>query len=172
MIKRYFAIALAAVVLSVAGASARANNLDDAIESIVEEAESDRFQLWNSCRPVTLSVQGIAKDKDAAKIGLKQETVVIAARSKLRIARLYADRAIAALIVDVTVVGAAFHIGVDYWKPVKDVASGLQRRAGTWGAYQVGTHGDNASFIISSVSELIDRFIDSYLGTNDSVCMK
>ena len=170
MIKRYFAIALAAVVLSVAGASARANDFEDALKSIVEE--SARFQLWNRCRPVTLSVQGIAKDKDAAKIGLKQETVVIAARSKLRIARLYADRAIAALIVDVTVVGAAFHIGVGYWKPVKDVASGLQRRAGTWGAYQVGTHGDNASFIISSVSELIDRFIDSYLGTNDSVCMK
>ena len=68
MIKRYFAIALAAVVLSVAGASARANNLDDAIESIVEEAESDRFQLWNrlpSCDPVGSLV--LAKDKDAGE---------------------------------------------------------------------------------------------------------
>ena len=176
MTKRFFAIALAVVGLFVAGASARANDLDDAIKSIMEESELDRFQLWNDCQPMILSFSDISKDDDAVKIGLKNDEIAIAVRSRLRAARLYVDHVRAFLEarglirVRVTLTNRAFYTGIKYEKIVNDPASGGAGWASTWDTYSVGTHGSDPSYIVRSISEHMDKFIDEYLRVNASAC--
>ena len=131
----------------------------------------DRFSLWNDCRTMGLAVENL--DKAATEIVLTKEAVTVAARSRLRSARLYrADGGVPFLGVSVTIVGSAFGVEVAYSKWVKDGASGISRGAYTWIRTSVGTHGRDESYILSSVSRKVDEFIDEYLRVNDSDCRK
>ena len=154
------AVALALVLVSPAGAAEKVS-------------QADRFKLWNDCRTMGLVVEDLTKPKSAADIGLTTEAVTVAVRSRLRAARLYrAERGTPFFSVAVTVIGTAFDVSVAYSKWVKDSASGLSRGAGTWGEGFTGTHGRDASYILSSVSRKVDKFIDEYLRVNADSCRK
>ena len=135
---------------------------------------SDRFALWNDCRPVRLLVQNLIND--AADIGLKKEAISVAVRSRLRAARLYTAEMgwppSSWLYINVNIVGAAFNITVEYNKWLTDSISGEPGWAATWSKGSAGTHGRNSGFVLSGISRFTDSFIDEYLRVNEDACKR
>ena len=128
----------------------------------------EHFQLWNDCQPIGLIVEGMGKD--ASDIGLEEEALTRALRSRLRSARIYDANASSSLYVQVSVVRAAFSIKMSYYKPMTDQASGATFSATSWDTGSTGTHGRNSGYILSAVSEHMDKFIDDYLRVNSDAC--
>ena len=127
----------------------------------------DRFQLWNDCQPVRLSVADVLPD--ATAIGLTKRGVEATVRGRLRVARLYADDATAYLYVNGYVHKDAFAVIVRFRKQVIDPASQSTSHATTWHNESAGLLGD-AGFVLSSVALHTDRFIDEYLRVNADAC--
>lgn len=152
----------------------------------------DRFQLWYACEPIYLIVESLPDH--AAEWGLTREAITTAVRSRLRAARLYSrssrrsvpyrpgsivhvsdSRALLYVHVNSLSEGEAFSVDVEFkkrlsdWSRLPDPArSGEAGRATTWDTGSVG-QGD-ADYILSTVSQLTDRFIDEYLRVNASAC--
>ena len=128
-----------------------------------------RFQLFADCQPMYLLVEDLPSD--ASDIGLTQESIQAAAESRLRSARLYDSDPFPYLYINVNVVGKAFAIILEYNKIVYDPLSGLNFSAPTWDSSITGTHGGSrANFILSSVSELMDKFLVEFLRVNEESC--
>ena len=130
----------------------------------------DRFELWNNCEPMQLVVENLRKD--AFDIGLTEEAITIAVRSRLRAARLYDSSALSYLYVNVGVVGLAYSVFVEYNKLMMDVASGEEGLVSSWLRGSTGTHGRDAGYILSAISRHTDEFIDEYLRVNDDACTR
>ena len=130
----------------------------------------ERFMLFNACRPMRLVVEGLGDD--AAKIGLTEESLQVAAESRLRGARLYTEDFVRAdlayLYVNINVVGRAYSITVHYNKRVSD-ALGEFGTAITWTSGSTGTSG-TGNFIVSGLSKHLDRFLAAYLRVNEDAC--
>ena len=58
----------------------------------------------------------------------------------------------------------------EYNKWLRDDASGISGRAKTWGQTGTGTHGSDDGYIVQSVSQFTDEFIDEYLRVNAEAC--
>ena len=154
---------LSIIILCLAAVSASAGEVSD----------QDRFQIWNGCRAMRLVVENLPDD--ATAIGLTKDSIEVAVRSRLRAARLYTEdndeAAWSYLYARVNVVGPAFGISIEYWKVVRDLlATGLDNRARTWDVGSTGTHTQNPNYILSSVAEDADKFIDEYLRVNADAC--
>ncbi len=106
------------------------------------------------------------------EIDLTEEAVEIATRSRLRSARLYAgERTGVAIFVTVHVVGVAFNIDVGLNKILVDLEfAGREGIGTTWETVFTGTHGNDSNYILTSVSQLIDEFLDEYLRVNADAC--
>ena len=133
----------------------------------------DYFDLWNNCGTTTLVVESL-KD-NAAKIGLTKERIETMVRSRLRAARIYDDSATGTYIyVNVNVGSTYFATSVEFNKRVLDIATDHSKGgtgfAATWIFGGAGTHGQDAGFILQSLSEHVDRFIDEYLWVNEEAC--
>lgn len=140
-----------------------------------EVSDFDRFELWNACKPIFLVVQD--HNDRTTEIGLTKEQLEIAARSRLRAARIYTDEFDSDLpnIFNVHVhVGTSgtFLVTVALWKWLKDELRGIEGfwSATTWTTYGFGTHGNDPTTIVSLVSQLTDKFIDEYLRVNVDSC--
>ena len=135
-------------------------------------SDYDRFQLWNECRPMSLVVEDLSDD--ATAIDLTEDAIKIAVRSRLRAARLYSEdggeAAWADLYINALVVGPAFSIGIYYYKFVWDIATKLEFQTPTWRRGSTGTHGVDSNYILSSVAQDADAFIDEYLRVNADAC--
>ena len=109
----------------------------------------------------------------AAAIGLTKQSLQAAAESRLRAARLYTESSVrsdsAFLYVNVNVVGQAWSISVRYEKMVTD-AFGVSRTATTWQVGSTGMHGGDAGYIVSNLSQHLDRFLATYLRVNEEAC--
>ena len=134
-----------------------------------EVSAYDRFQLFNECRPMDLRVLD-SPSGGAAEIDLTEAAIQAAVESRLRSARLYDADAGPALYVNVTVVGRAFSLVLTYMKIVYDPASDDTLRAMTWIKNVVGTHGGDATYILSNVASYMDVFLVEYLRVNESAC--
>ena len=133
-----------------------------------EVNDDDRFKLWTNCLPVELLVESL--HQDAADIGLTEEEITVAVRSRLRAAQLYEDYSFhAVLYVNVEVVGHSFSIDFSLVKWARDEFDN-EGSARTWAVGSTGTHGKDPSFILSSVSRHTDSFIDEYLRVNADAC--
>ena len=158
-------VALALVLAAPPGAAEKASQLD-------------RFKLWNGCKPVKLLVEGLSND--AAEIGLREEDIETAVRSRLRGARIYDENSVPYLYVNINVVGPAFSVDVEfkrrvevllpYWEKPEGMGS-LVGYAAVWGLGSTGTYGATGSgFILSSLARHTDKFIDEYLRVNANAC--
>ena len=149
--------------------------LTAASTSAGEVSDYDRFRLWNECKPLYLLVRN--QDEGAKKIGLTKQQLEIAARSRLRAARIYSAEVKSGPQVFYYVnadigKGGTFLVSVELWKWLKDelrVTTGLWP-ATTWDTYGYGTHGQDPTAIVSLVSQLTDKFIDEYLRVNADSC--
>jgi len=133
--------------------------------------QSARFQLFADCRPMRLVVESLPAG--ASKIGLTEEAIRAAAESRLRAARLYDSRAVYYLYVNVNVFRMAFSINLEFKKYVHDPLSGNTGPATTWVAGTTGTHGGSgANYILSSLSQYMDKFLVEFLRVNEKACEK
>jgi len=134
------------------------------------EQRLERFELFNDCEPMYLLVERLPAD--AAGIGLSEQRVQAAVESRLRSARLYDSFRFANtyLYIRVAVVGGAFHISFEFNQRVRTLDSGLTGTATTWRSGITGTHGRDAGYIMSAVSELMDFFLSEYLRVNEEAC--
>ena len=128
----------------------------------------DRFALFTDCQPMGLVVEGLPPD--ASEIGLTRESIIAAVESRLRAARLYDAEATHLLYVNVNVAGRAFSYSLELKKLVYDLSSGTPFLAATWHTGATGTHGGNAGYILSGVSEAMDRFLVAFLRVNETAC--
>ena len=138
--------------------------------SAAESNAADDFELWNACKPTRLVVEDLSSD--AAEIGLTEERIETLTRSRLRAARIYGNiLSETHLYVRVSVTSRAFTTSVEFHKNLFDPISEENNYASTWqsGSF-VGTHGQNAGFILQGLSELVDKFIDEYLRVNAEAC--
>ncbi len=147
-----------------------ARGQDTDIQRAMQRVE--RFQLFNACRPMLLGVEDL--HEDAAAVGLTREALQAAAESRLRAARLYTeDRGTADgahLYVNVSVAGLAFSTSVQIRKVVFD-RHGQLGTASTWIDGSVGQHGGSGvSLILSSLSQILDRFLAAYMRVNEEAC--
>ena len=143
-----------------------------AVSAATEEVTAlDRFRLWNDCAPVDLEVDLEHLGKDGAVIGLTEEAIATAVRSRLRASRLYDADKSEFLYVNVGVMGSAFTIKLSFNKPLHDAASDITVLATSWNSSSLGT-GRDSGFILSSVSQHTDQFIDEYLRVNEDACSR
>lgn len=128
-----------------------------------------QFELFSNCQPMELFVyvQG------SEQIGLAKDSVQAAAESRLRSAQLYENSdGTPFLSIMIRVYRFAFSINVRYHKRVFDYQSGLSFGTVTWKRDTLGSHGGNSEFILSSVSELLDNFLEEFLRVNHEACEK
>lgn len=142
----------------------------------------ERFMYWTECSPLRLSVViGMDDHEDEVRIGLTEEVVTKAVRSRMRAARLYTDTSnpeIPGLVIHVNVMnsqrrtGGAFSIDVALQKHLYDPLSGHSFPAQTnYSLHNVyGLHAGNAAFILSGIARVMDGFLDDYLRVNESAC--
>ena len=46
----------------------------------------------------------------------------------------------------------------------------ISKMAATWHSDSFGTHGGDGDYVLESVEELVDNFIDEYLRVNNAAC--
>ena len=127
-----------------------------------------RFELWNDCRSMDLVVESATGG--TADIGLTEQAIAVAVRGKLGAAGVYDPEGLAYLDVHARVVGPAFHFSIEYRKWLKDPASGEEGAAATWISGSTGTHGGGSDYVLASISEHVDRFIEQYRRVNADAC--
>lgn len=162
-----------------------------AVPCTAQEIDSEslgvrRFELFSECRPMDLTVEALGSP--AQEIGLTVDRLQTTVESRLRSARLYRDKTLdfsrieelqtqirenlrsGNLYLNVNVQGRAFAVLLEYMKFIHDPVSGEDGTATTWRVGSVGTHGRDASFILSIISEYVDRFLVEYLQVNEDAC--
>ena len=155
---------LAAIVLAMVAVSASAE----------EVSSEDRFALWDACQPIRYEVD--LQQEATANTRLTVEKVETIVQRSLQVVRLLDDKNAsfgASLLVTVTVSGFSVHyVRVYFRKLVKAIGSGGIGIAVTWSHGMVrlsrGSDGDNQ--IKSTISEIMDLFIDEYLRVNADAC--
>ena len=144
--------------------------------TIVPEAQAnrslesfDRFKLFTACAPMDLIVGDLPED--AKKIRLTKEMIKNSVESRLRSGRIFNDKNLIYLYVNVNVFRHVFSIDLDFKKPLKDPSfPELYGSATTWSRGSTGTHGGRADSILSSLSELLDIFLVDYFRVNEKAC--
>ena len=130
----------------------------------------DRFELFNECRPMDLTVEDYEDDAGWTDIGLTVDRIQTMAESRLRAARLYDATVLPYLDVNVHVARGGFSLRVNYRKRLYDPVSDESFYATTWTIGGTGTHSGDAGFILQSLSEHLDGFILAYLRVNEDAC--
>ena len=97
------------------------------------------------------------------------EAIRNAAEARLRSARMYDRQATNTLYINFIVVGPAFSLKVEFYKWVVD-EYGNGGLGATWRVGFTGIHGENGDYILSNVSQFMDKFIVEYFRANDFAC--
>lgn len=162
------ALLLSALALLLPASGARGATVENLVENRIA-----RFELFADCRPMYLVVESLSPH--ASKIGLTKEAIRAAAESRLRSARLYHSTPSAPyhyLYINVNVSRRGLNISLDFKKDVYDPLSGNTGRATTWNTGGAGTHGGDANYIVSLVSQYMDKFLVEFLRVNEKACEK
>ncbi len=132
-------------------------------------SEDDRFRLWNDCKPVRMFIS--VRSKAGTDIELTEDAVALAVRSRLRAAHLYRKGTGAPILaVRVNVAIQGFGVSIEFNKMVHDAVSNEMGFGVVWKSSSSGSHAGSGSYILSQVSQLMDRFIDEYLRVNEAAC--
>ena len=133
-------------------------------------AQSERFQLFNNCKPLELVIETLSADE--LGVGLTQEGIKSRAVSSLRSAHLYDPDLTpsgAFLYVQVSVLGRGYVVTTELNKLVVDSATISRGFAATWDRKTIGT-GARADTILGVVDEHLNDFIGQYLRVNQEAC--
>ena len=127
------------------------------------------FQLFNRCEPIDAVIQ-----VQENQIGLTEDRVRTTVESRLRAARLYESESGPYLYVVVNIMSeeeyaVPFSFSLYFYKWLFDELTDNTRLAGNWDIGRFGA-ADDAGFVLQSISELMDRFINDYLRVNEAAC--
>lgn len=145
-------------------------NIDEDIERGMTDIVYDRFSLGN-CSLVGLVVEGITDD--GIDIGLSEDMVTTTVRSRMRASGMFTEVRTnnqPFVYININVVGNAFSTRLEFRKRAKDVNQNGRGYSSTWDRQYTGTHGQDAGYIISSLSLITDQFIDEYFEVNQAMC--
>ena len=149
------------------------------VMSVIANAAPDNTALFNLCPPderMNLVVEDLTEH--ATQGGLTREQISNAAESRLRAAGLYDPKAMPLLYVSVNVLPpekasksfSAYSIEVSYARLLVDPRIPVVGLAKTWSTSSVGQ--GYSSYIVSSLSKHLDRFLVEYLRVRDSEACK
>ena len=128
-----------------------------------------RFKLFNNCMPINLVAEDLSDDAKA--IGLTTVRLHMAVESRLRSARLYQEAfSVSYLYANITVVGRAFSIALEFNKELYDPRTDTGFPATTWKSRGGGMHGNDGRYVVSLLSEYVNRFLVDYLRVNEAAC--
>ena len=137
------------------------------------EVTSEMIDLFAGCGQVGLEVYV----QDGQEIGLLTESVKIAARSRLKSARLYKEppgpvSGILEVNVFILPDGPVFVHNTEFKKIRFDEMTDSYVMSPTgWNQLRFGTRGKDANYVLSSLSRSFDVFMDDYLRVNsDEAC--
>ena len=139
-----------------------------------------RFMLYNGCEPIEPLFRFSLGDR-GEEIGLTDDRIRTMAMSRLRAARMVASPGsdpatqiiipATQIIITVAVVDLAFAYYMNFYKMLDDPQSGDSALGRTYRiAPVVGTHGNDAGYIMQLLSESLDAFIGEYLRVNEVAC--
>ena len=129
--------------------------------------------MHTDCAPLRIEMGPSDEMRD---IGLNERQVATTVEARLRSARIYAPKEDArspsppVLWVHVGAHHDAAHITVEMRRWVTDVGNGLGAWLRVWGVAWLGQHGNDASGLLSEVSEITDIFLADYLRVNEAAC--
>ena len=130
---------------------------------------NDIFRLFTNCQPLAVTVDVGIKDSNA--FGLTKADIQNAAESRLRGAYIYTAKfSFPSLGISIVTYQSAFSVTLQLRKILADTHSPWYGGAVTWSDGHVGTFSRD-SFILSSLSKLLDRFIADYLRVNEEACV-
>jgi hypothetical protein len=118
-------------------------------------------------KSITVSIEDLSDD--AIKIGLAKERLqtVIELRLRKEGIKIVEPLFSPYLYVNIRVVGRAFHVYLSIREGViLERDKTISCLATTWWHGSTGTHTDNPEFIVSSLSELLDFFLNDYYKAN------
>ena len=135
---------------------------------------TDRFALWNGCKPIRLFDYIVWNDELEGTRNSSRREAVTLVRSRLRAARIYEpDKdAITNSYLKLSVVhsrNGAFYLSINFNKWLYDSASDYWFWATTWSRTTGGT---SAVFehIRLELDKFTDQFVDEFLRVNEEVC--
>ena len=165
------------------------------VKNFREKAKTQRdyFNLWYICTPIPFGVQ-ISQNE----LGITRQEVETSIRARLRSARIYqSDSSIwknnegkttgglgyFAIRVGLYENAKAFRVEAHFSKLYEDPTpskpksyEGAMNNLTSWKRDVSGTYSSNNSisknFILSSITPLVDEFIDDYLRVNQAACEK
>ena len=185
-------LALAATMLLAGYTTARAEETDE-LSLMDMFAKLELFRLWNDCAPVPFGVHIDPGAEIAEKIGLTDERIRTVVESRLRGGRIYGGEASfqdllkgdRILLVNVMLQDLTFSMQAAFYKQVVDLM-GMQAAyeaegestdpikfsgsAQTWDRSAFGAYDGDSGFILQSLGELTDSFVNSYLRENAEAC--
>ena len=161
---------------------------DEEMEEMVREIEEKgrqeqaRFELFNECRPVWLSVTGINLNGEEEELTDSTERALQnAIEIRLRSARLYAKNRLEAGLAYLLVIaitsplsdtgGNVSNVSIAYQKPVWDKFENSSI-VETWEESAEGLISKGIGDILSDASQLADTFLVEYLRVNEEACDK
>ena len=142
------------------------------ISVLAKRVTRDMIELVTDCALVGLTVYV----QDGQVIGLSEESIETAARSRLRSARLYKDPPIkvgGVLRIDVLLLPGSRAYTYRMWfeKQQLDTISRIRDWSPSgWEQWIVGEHVGDSNAILSDISQDLDRFLDDYLRANEPAC--
>ena len=139
----------------------------------VEETSEEikRFQLFNNCQPICLTVHTLPDY--VVKLGLTLGTIQNAAESRLRSASLHDNRPLnSCLDIRVAVVEQIVIATVEFRKRILDRFTDYSGLALTWRTGVFVRHENRPELIMSHITRLMDKFLVEFLRVNDEACRK
>ena len=142
---------------------AQAENIKDVIK---------KFELFTGCAPIGLVVEKLSEE-NSKRIKLTRERIINSVESRLRASHIFNDESFYYLYVNVNLQGKAFNLSLEFKKLVRDIHfPELYGLAPSWSTGGTGTHGGDANFVVSGVSEYVDKFLVEYFRVNEKACNK
>ena len=126
------------------------------------------FELYVACEPMKVLVENVGNY--GKKINLFKESIQNAVESRIRSARLYDSDGLSYLYVNVNVVRGAYNVSIYFYKYVRDLYTKLRTQANTWGTSSTGTHGGDSGYILSDLSQQMNKFIVEFMRVNEKAC--
>ena len=159
----------------------RALGGDEGVESWGLEKRTERFSLYNACKPMQIYVQ--LQQSDDEKIDLTEAEVRAAAESRLRAAGLYDSDSSSTFGVHVLLLASRYANGARagwsytqkayFEKSLWDAVSAEEWLAPTWERSATGYGPPNSStrsMILDRIRGYMDEFLAEYLRVNEAAC--
>ena len=108
--------------------------------------------------------------EEAEALNLSKELILDFVETRLRAAGLYELNPSSFLGVDVKVYKTAFNIHVFFFKYLKDLRTETEFYAATWDTGALGTHDNNAGYVLNTISQYLDEFLVQYHRVNQEAC--